>query len=281
MSARAAIARLKRAKGFVLDMDGTLVLGDRNNHSIRALSGAAAFVAHLRATGVPHVSFTNGTVRPPRDIAPKLADAGIDIAAEAILTPASVAADYFVRKKLSRILALGGEGVSKPLEAAGLEIIRPPLRGRVDAVFAGWFRDFTMADIEAACDAVWSGAGLYVASLVPCFATAEGRTLGTSAAIAGAVRQITGARAKLLGKPSLEALKAASHVLKLPTWEIAVVGDDPALEIVMAHKGGALSIGVTTGVARAEDYAAVPRKNRAHLVVRDMEHLLSLYRGRS
>jgi NagD protein len=279
MSARSAIARLKRCKGFVLDMDGTLVLGDRNNHGIRALPGAAEFVAHLRDLNVPCVSFTNGTVRPPRDIAPKLAAAGIQLDPAQILTPSSVAADYFTRKRMHRILVLGGEGVSRPLEEAGLEVVCPPVHDRIDAVFAGWHRDFTMADIEAACAAVWTGAKLYVASLVPFFATAEGRTLGTSAAIAGAVRQITGARAKVLGKPSPEALKAACHVLKLSARDIAVVGDDPFLEIPMAHRGGALAVGVTTGVAKEEDYLAVPKKDRAHLVVSGMDELLALYRG--
>ena len=147
MSARSAIARLKRARGFVLDMDGTLVLGDRNNHGIRALPGAAEFVAYLKEKGVPCVSFTNGTVRPPRDIAAKLASAGIHLDPQQILTPSSVAAGYFRRKGMKRILVLGGEGVSRPLEEAGLEIVRPPVREGIDAVFAGWHRDFTMADI--------------------------------------------------------------------------------------------------------------------------------------
>jgi HAD superfamily hydrolase (TIGR01450 family) len=278
MSSRAVIARLKRIKGFVLDMDGTLVLGDRNNHGIHDLPGAAEFVDHLKQKGVPCVSFTNGTVRTSPDIAAKLDAVGIHFAPEQIFTPSSVAADYFTRKHFKRILVLGGEGVSKPLEEAGLEVVRPPVRDSIDAVYAGWHRDFTMADIEAACDAVWSGAKVYVASLVPFFATADGRTLGTSAAIAGAIRQITGARAKVLGKPSPEALKAASHALKLHAREIAVVGDDPILEIPMALRGGALAIGVTTGVAKEEDYLAVAKKDRAHLVVRDMEHLFSLYR---
>lgn len=278
MSSRAAIARLKRVKGFVLDMDGTLVLGDRNNHSIRALPGAADFVEYLKKKGVPFISFTNGTVRPPSDIAAKLQAAGIPLDAEQIFTPSTVAADYFTRKRFNRIMTLGGDGVSQPLQEAGLEVVRPPVSDGVDAIYAGWFRDFTMADIEAACDAVWKGAKLYVASLVPFFATADGRTLGTSAAIAGAIHQITGARIGVLGKPSIEALRAASRALKLPTREIAVVGDDPVLEIPMAHRGGALAIGVTSGVAKDEDYLAVAKKDRAHLIVRNMEHLLLLYR---
>lgn len=154
------------------------------------------------------------------------------------MTPAGVAADYLSRRGFRRIMVLGGEGVSVPLEETGFEIMRPPERDNVDAIFIGWFRDFTMADIEAACEAVWSGAKLFVASLAPFFTTTKGRTLGTSCAIAGAIARITGCRARVLGKSSLEALRCASRRLGLPAFDLAVIGDDHALEVPMACRGG-------------------------------------------
>ena len=275
--AKTALARLKRVQGFVLDMDGTLVLVDSNNAGLRALPGAVDFVQHLQKHHIPYVSFTNGTVRPPQGYVHKLADVGISIQPEAVLTPTSVAAEYLAQKGFRRVMALGGEGVSEPLVRAGLEVVRPPQHD-VQAIFVGWFRDFTMADIEAACEAIWGGAKLYSASLAPFFAGSEGRVLGTSCAIVGAIRQITGARAKLLGKPAPEALRVASQRLGISPENLAVVGDDPALEIAMAHGGKALAVGVTTGVGRREDFAAVPKGARAHLVLRDMGELLELYR---
>ncbi|HUJ47327.1 MAG TPA: hypothetical protein VLV55_09365, partial [Rhizomicrobium sp.] len=60
--ARDIAARLKRAKGFILDMDGTLVLGDRRNKGLRALPGALDLIAYLQTREIPFVMFTNGTV---------------------------------------------------------------------------------------------------------------------------------------------------------------------------------------------------------------------------
>ncbi len=76
-SARIA-ARLTRTKGFVLDMDGTLVLGDKRNKGLRALPGAVDFIAHLEARGTPYMLFTNGTVRPPSAYVGELKHAGFN-----------------------------------------------------------------------------------------------------------------------------------------------------------------------------------------------------------
>jgi NagD protein len=271
--------RLKRVKGFVLDMDGTLVLGDSSNRGLKALPGAVDFVAHLRAKNLPFVAFTNGTVRPPSAYTHELAEAGLNLDEHEIMTPASVAAAFFSRRGFKRIMILGGDGVGQPIAEAGLEIVRPPEWQSVDAIFVGWFQDFTMRDIEAACEAVWAGAPLYAASLVPFFATANGRTLGTSCAIAGAIERITGCRARALGKPSLEGLRTASKRLGIAASHLAVVGDDPSLEVLMAHRGKALAVGVTSGVAKAADFAAVPRDRRAHLVVDNIGQFLAQHRA--
>ena len=270
--------RLARVKGFVIDMDGTLVLGDSRNTGLRALPGAADFIAYLAANGIPFTALTNGTVRPPRAYVPKLRDAGLVLDEKNVMTPSSVAADYLSRRKFRRVMVLGGEGVSAPLAEAGLEIVRPPVYEGVDAVYVGWFREFTMDDIEAACEAIWAGAKLFTASFAPFFATANGRTLGSSRAIIGGISSITGRRAKILGKPSLEALRCASRRLGLAPEEVAVIGDDPELEPGMARQGGAFGVGVTTGIAKHADFAAMPPSRAAHLVVENIGEFLRLYR---
>ena len=271
--------RLARVKGFIIDMDGTLVLGDSRNAGLRALPGAVDFLAYLTAQNIPFVSLTNGTVRPPRAYVPKMRDVGLIVEEKSVMTPSSVAADYLARRKFRRVMVLGGEGVSAPLAEAGLEIVRPPVYEGVDAVYVGWFREFTMDDIEAACEAIWAGAKLFTASFAPFFATANGRTLGSSRAIIGGITSITGCRAKILGKPSLEALRCASRRLGLAPEEVAVIGDDPELEPGMARHGGAFGVGVTTGIAKHADFAAMPPSRAAHMVVENIGEFLRIYRA--
>jgi 4-nitrophenyl phosphatase len=172
--------RLREVRGFVLDMDGTLVLGDRENRGIHALPGAVDFVRLLVERDLRFCVFTNGTVKTPRQCADALQQAGFPIPDDAVLTPATTAAQIFRRRGHRRVMVLGGKGITEPLEAAGIETL-PPLRGTTaDAVFAGWYRqELSFEALEAACSAVFEGAKFYSASQSLFFATAEGRSLGT------------------------------------------------------------------------------------------------------
>ena len=56
--------------------------------------------------------------------------------------------------------------------------------------------------------------------------------------------------------------------------EIAVIGDDPKVEIEMAVAGGAIGIGVTSGTTSAEQWAAQPAERRPDLVIESIAELL-------
>lgn len=274
----AIIKRLQGARGFVFDLDGTLVLGDKSNAGLRALPGALEFTQRLAAQNTPFAILTNGTVRTPAEYAVKLRAIGFPIEERMMLTPASIAADYFARRGIRRILVLGGEGVRAPLEAAGLEPVMPrERRSDVEAVMIGWFREFGIEDLEVACDAAWGGAKVFAASLAPFYATMNGRALGTSRAIAAMITSLTGARATIVGKPARRALSMAARLIGADPRALAVVGDDPELEVPMAHRGGALAVAVHTGVGGAAAFAALDRAARPHIAVDDVAGLAELY----
>jgi HAD superfamily hydrolase (TIGR01450 family) len=264
--------------GFVFDMDGTLVLGDPSNHGLSPLPGAIAILEWLRESGLPFVVFTNGTSRPPAAYAASLAAVGLRVDAAEMLTPVSSAIESFQRQGVRRVLALGGTGICEPLRAAGFEVLEPAGRPNCDAVLIGWYREFTMDALEAACHAAWAGAKVYSASQALFFATKAGRALGTSRAIAAMIKDLTGCRIHLVGKPSLAALRCAAHRLGVPLGRLAVVGDDPSLEVPMAHRGRALAIAVASGLGAADSYAHLPAAAQPHLMVPGVEELLALCR---
>jgi HAD superfamily hydrolase (TIGR01450 family) len=283
-----ALERLRSARGFIFDMDGTLVLGDRVNHGLRPLPGAIAMLDWVRAHGRPYVVFTNGTNRTPADFARVLRDAGLDVPDDQMMTPASSAVVMFGKRGFKRVLVLGVSGLIEPLREAGIEVVPPAganggtgATPNVDAVFVGWCREFTMDHLEAACHAVWAGAELFSASETPFFASAGGRALGTSRAISAMIRSVTGCSLTITGKPSLDALRAAATRLGVPARQLVVVGDDPLLEVPMAHRGHALAVAVDTGLGGPDAYDHLPPRRRPQLHLRGVDELLALCREMS
>ena len=173
-------------------------------------------------------------------------------------------------------MLLGGEGIAAPLREAGLQVVPPDPGMRADAVLAGWFPGFTMPALEAACDAVWAGAELYSCSQTPFFAVDGGRALGTSRAISAMISSLTGCRLQVVGKPSLDALRGAADRIGARPDRLAVVGDDPELEVPMAHRGRSLAIAVGTGLGAASSYDDLPASRRPHLRVRGVDELLAI-----
>jgi 4-nitrophenyl phosphatase len=274
------VARLRAVKGFVFDMDGTLVLGDRRNHALVPLPGAVEITSWAADHGLGFAVFTNGTTRTPACYAQTMRELGFRLPDEAMLTPATSAARVFAGRGHRRVLVLGGAGLAEPLRAAGLEVRAPGASpDGVDAVLAGWYPEFTMAALETACHAVWGGARLYSCSQTPFFATAGGRALGTSRAITAMIRSLTGCRCEVVGKPSLAALRSAASRLGQHAADLAVVGDDPGLEVPMAHRGRALAIAVGTGLGGTASYDGLPAARRPHLLVHGVDELLEILKS--
>jgi len=273
---RAQAAASPRLKGLILDLDGTLLLSDQSLGGYEVLPDAAELLTELARRAFPFVVMTNGSAYPPAEHAAKLRSVGLPVRDECMLTPSSVAADLMVRAGVRRALVLGSSGVGQALRDARIETLQVSERGErdVQAVYVGWYPECTMKGIEAACHAIWAGARLYVASDVPFFATKEGRTMGYSYAITGAIRRVTRAPMILTGKPSLHALRFAARRLGLRRRDLGIVGDDPTVDIMMARRGGAQAFAVTTGVTAREEWERQTGLKRPEHVLRRLGDLL-------
>lgn len=268
--------RLRPVEGLMFDLDGTLVLSDRSLSGYQVLPGAVELLNELKARGIPFVVLTNGTNYPSSVQAAKLRALGLAISDDALLTPSSVAADLMPRRGVKRALVLGTPGVGHALAEVGVRTVFTDDEGadRVDAVYIGWHPDCGMKDIEVAAKAIWNGAQLYVASDVPFFATAGGKSMGYSYAISAAVRRITRAPMILTGKPSLHALRLVAKRLGIPMSRVGVVGDDPLVEMIMARRGGAVGFGVTTGITKEHGWAKQAPGRRPDRVLHRLGELL-------
>lgn len=259
-------------RAAVFDIDGTLALMNKEQGTFTALPGVIDALQACRNIGIQVVAYTNGTFFPPAHYYPLLADAGIVIDPGHILTPAEVAAQALKRLGYAQVMVMGGDGTRVPVMDAGIEVIDPTADApKVDAVLLGYTRDFGATELEAVVQAVWDGATPYAGSVAPYFASSKGRMLGISGAIAAALENATDVPVTVFGKPETAGLDIVTALTGAQPHEMAVIGDDPKLEIRMGRKAGAYCIGVTTGIADQAHFNSFPADERAHVVLSSME----------
>lgn len=267
----------RQPKGFMFDLDGTLILSDRKLGGYTLIDGAAEALGELDRLGIPWLALTNGSAYAARVQAPRLRAAGVPVPDEKLFTPNSVAAKVMQDRGFARVLVLGTQGVADALEELGIPTAMPGSAeaAHADAVYVAWHPDCVMDHIHAACERVLAGAALLSASDVPFFATKEGRSFGYSCAINGAISRVTGVEPEPTGKPSAHAMTFIAAQLGLAQEDVGVVGDDATAEMLMARQGGAIGIAVTSGATNAAQWAAQPPEKTPHLVIGTIGELVA------
>lgn len=267
----------RKPKGFMFDLDGTLILSDRKLGGYTAIPGAAEALAELDSRGIPWIAMTNGSAYAASVQAPRLRAVGLPVPDERLFTPNSVAGRAMVERGYRRVLVLGTQGVADALAEMGVPCVLPEDEGahQADAVYAAWHPECSMPHIHLACERVLDGAAFLTASDVPFFATREGRSFGYSCAINGAVARVTGVEPEPCGKPSALALRLIAEQLGLAEEDVGVVGDDAVAEMQMARAGGAIGIAVASGSTSRDQWATQPESRAPHVVIDSVEDLLA------
>jgi NagD protein len=262
-----------KIRAAVFDIDGTLALMDKKTGTFTALPGAIDAIEGCRDAGVKVVAYTNGTFFPPAHYYPLLADAGLVIEPGHLVTPAVVSAQRLKAMGYTRVMVMGADGTRVPVAEAGIEIVDPTADApKVEAVLLGWTRDFNAEQLEAVVQAVWDGAKPFAGSVAPFFAGAGGkRLLGISGAVAAALENATGETVTVFGKPQVAGLEMVADLTGVSPQEMAIVGDDPKLEIRMGRKAGAFCVGVTPGIADEAMFNSFPEDERAQVVLPSLE----------
>jgi len=269
-------AALREARGFLFDIDGSLILSDvAVSEGATVLPGAPEVLARLRASGRRICLFTNGATRPPEEYVGVLRGLGLDVGEDEVLTPAVVGAKHVARTDPGApVLVFGGAGAEEPLRRLGAEIVPIADAKRARFVFVGPDHEFNYTKLHAACEAIWAGAQVLFASNAPWFAVRSGRMIGVAGAITAGLVHVTGTKPLLVGKPSSLALEVATTLLGVTPEELVIVGDDPVQEVQMGREGGAFTVLVLTGITGDSDVDGENPLLRPHLVVPNVGHLL-------
>jgi len=128
--------------------------------------------------------------------------------------------------------------------------------------------------MEVAARAVMNGARLLTANYQRGFWGANGIIFSRGAMVTAGIARVTGARPVVVGKPSKAAVEEVVERLRVPSTEIAVIGDDIGMDIALGHIGGSKTILVRSGMSGTVDVNGIPERQRPHAVVDGVEEIL-------
>lgn len=255
---------LAEVRGFILDLDGTLYVGDR------LLFGAAQLIELLRRQGRPFVCVTNNSSRSGQDYREKLGRLGIAVGEAELLTSGLAAAHHLRYEAGFRsAYVVGTPALRAELAAHGIaHRSEDP-----DCVLVGY--DTTL-DYEKLCAAT----KLLMAGK-PYLATHPDRTCITPdgllpdiAAIIGALEAVTGRSPRILGKPERALVRAAAARMQLLPTELAVVGDQLDTDIAMARRHGMTAVLLLSGETTRARLDSCPETLRPHEVFPSVAELV-------
>jgi HAD superfamily hydrolase (TIGR01457 family) len=229
-----------RYDALLFDLDGVVYRGDD------AVEGAPETLDAVRDAGASVVFLTNNSSRTPERVAEKLVRLGIEAAPDEVMTSAVATADMLALQGGGTAYVIGGEGVTRALQNAGIAVVdgEPP---RVDLVVVGIDDDFTYARLRTASVLVQRGARLVATNADRTFPATRGELWPGAGALVAALEVATGVAAEVVGKPHAPLFEAALRRSGGSTP--LVIGDRLDTDIAGANALGWDSMLVLSGVS--------------------------------
>ena len=250
----------------LLDLDGVVYLGGT------PIPGAAEALRKADAAGMRLAYVTNNAFRTPAAIAELLTNFGVPAAKEDVVTSAQAAARLLAEHLPAgaRVLVVGGSGLRMAVRERGLRPVSTAI-DKPQAVVQGYAPDISYSLLAEGGLAVAAGA-LFVASngdiTLP---SRRGRQPGNGSLLQ-VIATATGVRPLVAGKP--EPPLHHESVLRTGARHPLVVGDRLDTDIEAAHRVGADSLLVLTGVTGPAEVVLAPPSQRPTYLAEDLAGLL-------
>lgn len=239
---------LENKKVFLLDMDGTIYLGNE------LIEGSIDFLNKLKDTGRDYLFLTNNASRNKDLYVEKLKNLNIDVDREKIFTSGEATTIFLKKQKPNaRIFLLGTEALEEEFLREGF-ILEKERDQNIDFVVLSFDTTLTYEKVWTACDYLSKGID-YVATH-PDFncPLPEGKFMPDAGAIAAMIEASTGRIPKVIGKPNKETVDSIIEKYGFSKDEIIMVGDRLYTDIKMGEISNISTALVLSGETTLEDY---------------------------
>lgn len=233
---------LKRIKLFILDMDGTIYLGNK------VFDDALWFVKTMKANGIKVAYFTNNASRNPEVYYDRLTKMGFAPDKSEIITAGDVTAEFLLKNHPGQpVYLVGTPALEESFRKYGIK-----LSDEANIVVSSFDTTLTYEKLSTACRLIRNGALFY--STHPDFnCPTEDGFIPDSGAICALITASTGVLPRYFGKPYRETAEMIASRFNVPFENTAIVGDRLYTDIALGRNNGLTSVLVLTGETKFED----------------------------
>jgi len=257
---------LEKIKCFLLDMDGTVYLGDK------LLPGALDFINLLEAQKIDYLFLTNNSSKDTQQYVKKLDILGIHITKDKILSSGEATAVYLKKKNPgAKLYVVGTEALVSVFLAYGFEIDHQ----NPDVVILGFDTTLTYEKLWRLCDLVREGCP-YIATHPDINRPTEAGFMPDLGSFIALVESSTGRKPDIIiGKPYEQMVNAVLEKMPYQVDEIAMIGDRLYTDIAMGESG-INTILVLSGETTSSDLKESGVK--PDLVVKNVKEIVDLFK---
>jgi len=235
-------------RSWLCDMDGVLV------HEGVMVPGAGAFVAALHDSGRSFLVLTNNSMYTPRDLAARLAVAGLTIPDESLWTSALATARFLDSQRPGgTAYAIGEAGLTTALHDIGYVLTDR----RPDYVVLGETRNYSFTAITTAIRLVAGGSRFIATNPDPTGPSPEG-VLPACGSVAALITHATGVEPYFVGKPNPLMVREGLNTLGAHSETTVMVGDRMDTDMVAGIEAGLETILVLSGMTTAGEVDRFP-----------------------
>ena len=245
------MASLREKRLFLLDMDGTIYLGDR------LFDGVLPFLEHIRSMGGRYLFLTNNSSRGVEGYMEKMRRLGIDTCPSDYLTSVDVTIDALRRERPGKkCYVFGTRSFFGQLERAGIPVT-DRIGEDVDILLCGFDRELTFQKLEDACILLNRGAEFWATNPDWVCPTWYG-SVPDCGSVCQMLTTATGRTPRFLGKPRPDMVYLAMERTGFAPGQTVLLGDRIYTDIACGINGEVDTCVVFTGEARPEDMADTP-----------------------
>lgn len=238
---------MKDYKGYLFDIDGTIVLGDI------LIPGAKEKIEELRECGKKIGFYTNNSSKNPKSYIGKFKKLGIEVELKEIITAGAVLADYLVNNcKNKKIFIVGTKDFKEYCKGMGVKILDEEDEfdfSEIEIVVVTLDSELNYKKLEIACKLLHGDVEYLAANEDLVYPVEGGVFLPDCRAICNIIELCTKKIPKYFGKPKKVMLDYALRNLNLSKEETVIVGDRLYTDIASGYTNGCDTILVLTGEA--------------------------------